>query len=247
MTIDGSREAKARKEQGLGPSRPRELTQEALVAEDWTHLTDHIEKLRIKHENNYFVKRSKIAREQPTTNVLGLSNELMGTVSSYLNTKEKVHTAMAVTCLIGQCEGSVKDIDTRFGISNECGVSYGCDKKFCGCKKCMKRFDFCPECSTFYCKDCLSSFATSGCMFGDDCKLKGCWECALNVCAGCDTFVCKKHSMKSPCCCCGKRYCRYEELLECCDGAPMDDRYRQMIKTEFYGCSQSLGQSKRGN
>jgi hypothetical protein len=20
---------------------------------------------------------------------------------------------------------------------------------------------------------------------------------------------------------CGKRYCRYEELLECCDGAPM--------------------------
>ena len=148
---------------------------------------------------------------------------MVGKISSYLNTKDKVYLAMSVTCLNGQCDGEVQDCTNRFGLtSSECGIAYGCEKKFCGCTECMDHFTFCPnsDCSTIYCKDCLGNF--SGCMFDDDgsCKVVGCWECCkMNMCAGCDKPLCKKHSIKSPCC--GKRYCRVEEMLECCDGAPM--------------------------
>jgi len=191
--------------------------------EDISHLLDHIEKLKIKHENNYFVKRKKNAIVQSITNVGGLSNELMYRISGFLTTKEKIHTAMSLTCLNNKCEGEVQDYNNRFGLSTiECGITYGCEKKFCGCKECYEvHFDFCPECEAFFCVDCLGSYLDSGCMYNDkgSCKLKGCWECHKDLCAGCDRHLCSKCGMKSPCC--GKRYCRYEEMLECCDGAPM--------------------------
>ena len=130
---------------------------------------------------------------------------MMGKISSYLTTKDKVNFAMSVACLNGQCEGEVQDYTTRFDLSSN-----------------MDHFTFCPisDCSTIYCRDCLGNFR--GCIYDNDgsCKVVGCWECSkMSMCAGCDKPLCKKHSIKSPCC--GKRYCRYEEMLECCDGAPM--------------------------
>lgn len=114
------------------------------VVEDISHLLDHIEKLKIKHENNFFVKRKKNAIARSTTNVGGLSNELMNRISGYLTTKEKINTAMSVTCLNNKCEGEVQDYTNRFGLSTiECGITYGCEKKFCGCKECEVHFDFC--------------------------------------------------------------------------------------------------------
>ena len=192
--------------------------------EDISHLLDHIEKLKIKHENNYFVKRTKNAIVQSTTNVGELSNEMMYKISGYLTTKEKIYTAMSMTCLNNKCEGEVQDYTSRFGLSTiECGITYGCEKKFCGCKECYEvHFDFCPECEAFFCVDCLGSYSDGGCMYNDkgSCKLKGCWECHKGgLCAGCGNHLCKTCGMKSPCC--GLRYCRYEEMLECCDGAPM--------------------------
>ena len=173
--------------------------------EDISHLLDHIEKLKIKHENNFFVKRKKNAVVQPSTNLGHLSNEMMHRVSTFLTTKEKIYTAMSVTCLNNQCEGEVQDYTNRFCLSTiECGITYGCEKKFCGCKECYEvHFDFCPECEAFFCVDCLGSYLDSGCMYNDgkgSCKLKGCWECHEDLCAGCGNHLCKKCGMKSPCC-----------------------------------------------